>query len=325
MATLKIDIQKAINPYWLIQNGYTILLPKNKVHTIRLVAILWGNLKEDTTRKKINELLKCTEGLSQRTYFRLARFEFAFNETTVGKKIYNDKKKLDKFQTDTFTVEVRENATNLTKYHFRINLKQAEEFLIKNETILDPKEVKEMRDNIINAPAKLEISGIEDKEKLALDICKTIATGQFSIQEACERYNVRYLEFAEWYGENQYIQQMLAEARLLSEFFNSSLQASRVNKLTNELLMMGRTYTETIHYKKVYNNMNPGGIWVEDSKTVQHRQLDLKDMVLMQQMLKSQPLPQFTQDEIDSMSNDELFSKYEEYRQRMINELNTRK
>lgn len=325
MATHKIEITKAINPNWLFDNEYTVVLPKNMVHRVRLLGILWNNTTEDNTMARIRKLLGVVEGIKERTFMKIKKFNFEFTETTVGKKIFNDEKLLEEYKSQSFTVEVRENASNLIRYHFRVNLNKAEEFNIpKPEPVLDPNKVVAIRKAELEKPASIEIKSDEQKEDVARSICETVATGMFSIIEACDRYNVKYLEFAQWYATNEFIKQMYVEAMLMAKFFNASRQTSQVDKIINELLQSGKTKTETTSYTKVYNPMNPEGLWVEDKKQIVERQIDEKGLVMLKQMVKDIQAPSFGMDEFDTMPEDELSGMVDELKARINKKLSNR-
>lgn len=325
MATSKIEITKAINPNWLSDNGYTIVLPKNAVHRVRILGILWNNTLEQRTMQKMRKMLSVTEGIEKRTFQKIKSFNFQFTETTVGKRIFNNIELFEEYKNQSFTIEVREDASQLIRYHFRVNLNKAEEFNIpKPEPILDPNTVVAIRKSELERPASIEIASDEQKENLARHICENVATGMFSIIEACDRYNVKYLEFAQWYATNEFVKQMYVEAMLMAKFFNASRQTSQIDKIINELLQSGKTRIETISYSKIYNPMSPEGLWIEEKKQVVERDIDEKGLVMLKQMVKDIQAPSFGMDELDTMADDEMSKLADELKLKISKKLNDR-
>lgn len=323
MAATKIDIQKAINPKWLIENRYTVKLPPNKVHKVRTAAIIWNNTPGKKIKDRIDMFLRVTEGIEKRTLMKYKLNNFAFNQTNLGKKLYTDPELLESFKKESFTVEVIENDSELVRYHFRVNLKKAEEFnIIKPEKVLDTERIARKRDIELEKPACIIVRTQEQRELVGRNICESIATGIYNVYEACEKYNIRIRDFAQWYGTNEYIKQMYIEACLMAKFFNSSRQVSGIDKMVNELLITGYTEVETINFSKIQNQFAPEGIWVEDRKTVTKRQIDEKGLALLKQTIQDVTAPTFGLDELDSMEDAELAKKSEEIQKRINRKLN---
>jgi len=307
LQTTKIDIRKAIDPKWLNSNGYTVILPPNKVHRVRLIAILWNNCHGDNNKQRELLIVNIAEGIERRTLQKYRGKNFAFNINTLGKKLYSDPEKIETYKKESFIVELKENETNMVRYHFRVNLKQAEEFKVKQTIkILDPVKIAKIREVEITNPAALVITDSEQIETIARGICELLGSGQVTIHEACNRHNVKYLDFARWFSTNEYIKVMFFEAIGLGSFFNTSSQNTHLDQMITQMLTVGSYTTETISYTKIFNNRNPEGIWIEDKKVIVTKQVDAKDLVMLKQIVKGVQAPNFSIDETDLMQDEDM-------------------
>lgn len=325
MQTTKIDIKKAIDPEWLNSNGYTVILPSNKVHRVRLISILWNNTHGKTNKDRELLIVNVTEGIKRRSLQKYRGQNFAFNVNTLGTKLFNDPEKIETYKKESFIVELKENETNLVRYHFRVNLKQAEEFKVKQPIkILDPVKVAKIREIEVSNPAALEITDSEQIETIARGICELLGSGQVTLHEACNRHNVKYLDFARWFSTNEYIKVMFFEAIGLGTFFNTSSQNTHLDQMITQMLTMGTYTTETISYTKIFNNRNPEGIWVEDKKVVVTKQVDAKDLVMLKQLVRNVQAPNFSIDETDLMQDEEMRIELERLESEIIKKKNSK-
>lgn len=310
MGKTKLDIKKATSPRWLKENDCTLILPKNQVHKVRMVQILWGNIIADSVADRIKLLLSVVDGLSKRSLQVYKKHNFRFNNNTIGKKIFSNKSLLDKYKNDTFIVEVFDQVTEMIKYHFQLQMNKPQDIQIKEETpILDPAKIAKIRDVEITKPEAHEVENEVEKENIAMRICELTATGITSIQEACQRFNVRYSDFAGWVIENDYIKQMFVESTVMRKFFKASEQDSRLDKMIDEILSTGFLSSKSISSMKIRNALFPEGVWIEDKKTEQIKQVELKDLIALKQFNKDVVIPQLSHDEFGSLSDEQVMEK----------------
>lgn len=318
MATTKIDIKNAINPKWLIDNGYYVQLPSNKVHQVRVSAIIWGNTTGNKVKDRVDQFLKATRGIETRMLHRYKSNNFAFNETNLGKKMFSKRDEVARFKKQSFHAEVKNKDTNLAEYHFRINLEKAEEFTVPRKPLLNHEKIIKTRNDELDKPVVIENLTEEKKEKIARSVCELFATGIYSLPEACDRSNINYLTFLTWTG-NEFIRQMLVEANMIGRYLTSTRHISSADRMLTELLKSGKVSTITVHESRLLNQHCPEGVWIPDKRTTVERALDVKDLVLIKQIAQNIQLPTFGMSEAELMQDDELLRHIDEMRKRIEN------
>lgn len=308
MATTKIDIKKALNPEWLIRNNCSLVLPTNKVHRLRLLKIIWHGIKRKTNQDKTDVLLKISISISRRTFQRIFYAEFKYTPGTVGKKIMEDKETLNLLKTETFIVEVIENATSLPKYNFNVKLKNAEEIkIIPPKQYINPKNVEEIKQSLVILETVTEISSEADKEAVALKICEYLATGQVDLNTATNKYGVASKDFMLWMHTNQVVQDMFGQAMSFAKFQKKLTQGLALDTKTDELLQRGYVETETVNYRKVFNQFHPEGLWIETTKSITRRGLDERGIAMLHSVFNQTELPEISMDEFDALDMEQQY------------------
>lgn len=312
MATTKIDIKKAINPTWLIQNKCVLILPKCPVHKVRLSAILWGNIPKAKVSEQVRMFLECTEGIAERHLYRYYKHNFAFNDTTIGVRLMKKEDEVEKLKEQSFLVEVRELVSGLTRYHFKVSPNKVEELEQVNEPKLDMLEINELRNQELSKPALPEKRTPQEIDDLGMKISKLVATGIYSVYDACNQCGVKWVEFMGWYTENPYIYELYNQAIRIARFFKNSSYETIADKMLFELLQSGKMMDVSVDYDMIYPPFKPEGYFVASKKKVQEKSLTLRDILDLKRAVQGMgdPIPQA--DTFETMNQEELAEKIQE-------------
>lgn len=291
MSSPKIEISKATNYEYLKAKNLLIEIPKNKVHRLLLVKYIYEQLT-GPVRQRLKQLNEIVSGIGYSTLHNFYKEKFDFTELTLGKKCLSDKKQVKADSKASFYVHLIDVDTLTPKLTFRFSKQAVYEVQVKPEVKIDMNKVLQIREEAQNSQSHVNPKSRREREKLVIEICQYLASGIFTLPEACNKCQVAMKDFVAWIHTDPIMAQHVQQANLARKFIEETNAYLNLTKYRQMLIAEGKRMKTKISYKKIFTPEYIHGVYVEGDKEIYQEQFTLGEVTNALKSIEENILPQ---------------------------------